>query len=142
MEIKNLILCLILSVLGVACKQSTADIGTGGPNTSTNATTGPAGNVTLAWNASPGLRAAGYKIRYGLSNGVYNSSLNAGSNLSVTVTGLTPGLAYYFVVNAYDGKGAESPFSNQVSNRVPLLPSPGTEPLTQTASVGTPVALK
>jgi len=37
MKIKNLILCLILTVLGVACHQSSSDTGTGGTKTTTNA---------------------------------------------------------------------------------------------------------
>jgi hypothetical protein len=142
MMIKSFILCLILTVLGIACNRSSAETGTACTNTTTNVTNIPAAGVTLSWNASSSPRAAGYKVYYGLTNGVYNSSLKVGSNLAVTVSGLTPGVMYYFVVNAYDNKGAESPFSNQVSNRIQIQPSLEPQPLTQTISAGTPVALK
>ncbi|MGO8697220.1 MAG: MBG domain-containing protein, partial [Limisphaerales bacterium] len=97
--------------------------------------------VTLAWNPSPSQSAVGYNVYYGETSGDYTSSMDVGTNLNASVVGLTPGLTYYFAVNAYDVSGDESAFSNQVSNRVPILPSVVTQPLTQTAIAGTPAAL-
>jgi hypothetical protein len=104
-------------------------------------TTVPAGSVTLAWNPSPTPSVAGYNILYGGASGAYTSSVNTGSNLTATVTGLTPGLTYYFAIVDYETNGIESVFSNEVTNRLPILPSIIAQPLTQTAIAGTPVTL-
>jgi hypothetical protein len=100
-----------------------------------------AGNVSLAWNAITSPLVRGYEIFYGEASGVYTSSLVAGSNLTATIAGLTPGVTYYFAVTAYDARGDEGMFSNQVTNRLPLPPSIIVQPLTQTAVVGLPVTL-
>ncbi len=104
-------------------------------------TTVSAANVTLAWNASPDPRATGYEIFYGQASGDYTSSVNAGSNLNAAITGLTPGLTYYFAAAAYYANGDESVFSNEITNRLPILPSIIVQPLTQSALAGLPVTL-
>src|SRR5580692_5766021 len=76
------------------------------------------GNLDLTWNPSPDPRAVGYMLYHGLASGIYTSSLDAGSNLTATVTGLTPGLTYYFAVTAYSSDGLQSPDSNQITNRL------------------------
>ena len=75
-----------------------------------------AGQATLAWDASPDSRVTGYNLHYGTQSGTYTSTYSAGSTTSATVTGLTEGSAYYFVVRARDAAGTESANSNQVSN--------------------------
>ena len=65
--------------------------------------------------------------------------MNKGTNLTATITGLTPGLTYYFAIMDYDANAIESVFSNEVTNRLPILPSIIDQPLTQTAIAGTPV---
>jgi len=99
------------------------------------------GSVELAWNPSSDARAAGYNLYCGLSSGAYTSSMDAQTNLAVMVAGLTPGLVYYFAVTSYDTNGDESVFSNELTNRVPILPQITAQPLTQTAIAGAPVAL-
>ena len=101
----------------------------------------PAGSITLAWDPSPSISFAGYNLYYGLQSGVYSSSVDEGTNLTATITGLTPGLTYYFASADYDTNGAESAFSNEVTNRVPVLPSMIVQPLTQTVIAGRPVTL-
>jgi hypothetical protein len=99
------------------------------------------GNVGLAWNPSSDVRTAGYNLYFGLNSGAYTSSLDENANLTDTVAGLTPGLTYYFAVTAYDTNGDESVFSNEVTNRLPILPWIIAQPLTQTAFAGAPVTL-
>jgi hypothetical protein len=76
----------------------------------------PLGQVNLAWNANGETDLAGYKLYVGTSSGVYGAPVTLGNVITHTVTGLTPGNTYYFVVTAYDQGGAESAFSNQVSS--------------------------
>jgi PKD repeat protein len=86
-----------------------------------------AASVQLRWEA-PTTPADGYKVYYGLSSAHYDVTLDVGNALSVAISGLVDGLAYYFAVTAYDMSGHESAFSNEVSTQ----PSaPGTPPLPQ-----------
>jgi hypothetical protein len=100
-----------------------------------------AGTLTLAWNGSPSPIVAGYAVFYGEASRTYTSSLNVGSNLTAALTGLTPGLTYYFGVIAYDANGDQSAFSNEITNRLPIIPSIIVQPLTPTAFAGLPVTL-
>ena len=97
-------------------------------------------SVSLAWNPSPSSTVAGYEVFYGLASSNYTSHVGAGTNTSLTVSGLTPGLTYYFAVAAYDSVQYESPFSNEVINRIPALPLITTEPLTQAVIAGATAA--
>lgn len=72
-------------------------------------------NLRLAWDPSTDPNVAGYKLSYGSTSGSYTKSLNAGSSTSATVTSLTPGATYYFVVAAYNSIGLQSSPSNEVS---------------------------
>lgn len=88
--------------------------------------------VRLAWDASSDPAVAGYVIDYGTASGVYSQSIGVGNVLQYTVTGLLFGKSYYFTVRAYDGNGAFSARSNEVSFTTPTAPStpppPGTPP--------------
>jgi len=77
----------------------------------------------------------------GLVGGAYTSSVNAGTNLTATVSGLTPGLTYYFAVTAYNSNGVQSVFSNQITHRLPIPPSITGQPLTRSAVAGAHVTL-
>src|SRR5580658_10141353 len=81
------------------------------------------GEVTLAWNASVSPTTAGYDVYFGMESGVYIWNFDAGTNLAETITGLTPGLTYYFATTGYDTNGDESPLSNEVTNTIPIPPS-------------------
>ena len=59
----------------------------------------------------------GYKLYYGTSSGVYDTSVDVGDVIQYTVTGLANG-TYYFVTTYYDGNGLESGYSNEVSGTV------------------------
>jgi peptidase C25-like protein/fibronectin type III domain protein/thrombospondin type 3 repeat protein len=103
------------------------------PNTpdGMTAVTGPdPGEVQLSWNAAEG--ANGYLIYYDedgssppfdpAQNGSPASGSDMGSNLSTTITGLTPGETYYFAVVAYNGYG-NSDYSAQASAEAKPYPA-------------------
>jgi hypothetical protein len=77
-------------------------------------------SVTLAWNPSVTPGVAGYNVYYGTNSQNYTSSAPAGTATNVTVSGLTPGVTYYFSATAYDSLGIESDFSIE-TNYVPVL---------------------
>jgi len=99
------------------------------------------GQVSLAWDPSPDARTAGYHLHYGLESGNYIASVDAQTNLTATIDGLAPGQTYYFVVAAYDANGDESTDSNEVTNRLPILPQIVAQLLNQAVIVGAPVTL-
>jgi hypothetical protein len=81
-------------------------------------------SVTLAWNpnastSDPGTNTVGYRLYQGTKSGSYSSSSNVGASTQTTVSGLTPGSTYYFVVKALNQAGSESPNSNEVSYFAP-----------------------
>jgi hypothetical protein len=55
----------------------------------------------------------------GLSSGNYTQTTGVGSATSVTVTNLISGSTYYFAVTAYNAAEVDSPYSNEVSFKVP-----------------------
>jgi Domain of unknown function (DUF4082)/Fibronectin type III domain len=72
-----------------------------------------AANVILAWDAESGI--VGYRLHYGTSSGSYTQSSDVGTSTTATVSNLTAGQTYYFVVTAYTSSGLQSQPSNQVS---------------------------
>jgi hypothetical protein len=74
----------------------------------------PPNSVTLAWNPSPDADVTGYRVYYGPASGSYTNSIAVGNVTSNTITGLVNGAPYYFAVTAYDWRGMESPFSNEI----------------------------
>ena len=90
--------------------------------------TAHAGQITLAWDPSPGT-VAGYVVYYGPSAGVYTGSLDVGNQTTAAVNGLTNGVRYYFAVKAYSAARVYSAASNEVSG-VPVAASFTDHPLT------------
>jgi hypothetical protein len=82
--------------------------------------------VTLAWDASPDPSVSGYIVHYGRNSGVYEAALDVGANTFATITGLTPGTDFYFIVTAYSSAHWESPPSNELPYRTPPLVYPST----------------
>ena len=73
-----------------------------------------AGDVRLAWDASPDASLAGYVLLYGTSSRVYTTSVTLpASATDHEVIGLPSG-TYYFAVRAFDVNGAQSGYSNEV----------------------------
>jgi len=85
-----------------------------------------AANVTLAWDASPDPGIGEYFVHYGTSSGVYVTTNSAGTNLTKVITGLVPGLTYYFAATARNTNGLESGYSNEIFYRVPTQNFPPT----------------
>jgi hypothetical protein len=81
-------------------------------------------SVTLAWDASTGTNVAGYNIYIGGASGTYTNTLDAGTNLMLTVYGLSAGQTYFFAATAYDDESPplESDFSNEISYTMPTPP--------------------
>jgi hypothetical protein len=96
------------------------------------------GTVTLSWQPSADASVAGYYLYYGEASRDYTSNMSTGTNLMAMVSGLTPGVTYYFASTAYYTNGEESAFSNEVTNTVPetlrgiTSPSILTQPQSQT----------
>src|SRR5262245_62808915 len=74
-----------------------------------------AANVTLAWNASSSPNISSYTLKYGTTSGSYPNTRDVGNSLTGTISNLTAGVPYYFVVTARDNSGAESNPSNETS---------------------------
>lgn len=76
-------------------------------------------SVTLEWDANTETDLAGYKVYFGTASRTYGTPITLGKVTTYTVTGLTPGVTYYFAVTAYNTAGLESGFSNEVSATIP-----------------------
>lgn len=81
-------------------------------------------SVTLAWDASPGPNAIGYRVYWGTASHIYWQSLDVGSQTTGTVSTLASGTNYFFAVTAYNANGVESPFSNEAVYTAPVSPTP------------------
>ena len=86
--------------------------------------------VTLAWDPSAG--ATGYIVRWGSALGVYPSVADVGPSTSMVIGSLTPGITYWFVVQAYDGVQT-SEYSTPLSYTVPMTPAPCTYSISPTS---------
>jgi len=93
------------------------------------------GQIALSWSASAG--AVSYNIYRSTTPGAAGSTpylyLAGWTSTSLTDTGLTNGVTYYYEVSAVNA-GGESPLSIEVSAK-PQVPAPGT-PLGLSASAG------
>jgi hypothetical protein len=87
------------------------------------ATPSLASSVTLAWDANTEPDLAGYVVHYGTQPGTYTNSTDVGNRITWTVSNLTAGHSYYFVVRAYNTSGLTSAPSQEVSTFIPLPPT-------------------
>lgn len=78
-------------------------------------------NVTFAWTRSADASVVGYRFYFGGQTGNYTNRVAVG-NTNRTTLPLLRGGTYYAAVTAFDAADKESPFSNEVSYRVPLAP--------------------
>ncbi len=78
-----------------------------------------AGSLILNWAASSSPGVAGYNVYFGTTAGNYPNKVSAGLSTSVTISGLTAGVTYYFVATAYDLNGRESAPSTPTEFRLP-----------------------
>jgi len=68
--------------------------------------------VTVAWDPAS-TQVAGYKLYYGLSTGNYTNSIDAGTNTSCALKGLSNS-TYFIAATAYDSNNSESDFSQEL----------------------------
>ena len=76
-------------------------------------------SVALAWNPSSGPNLAGYRVHEGTVSGNYTQTIDAGNHTTATISNLTAGVTYHFVVSAYNTAGVESAHSNDVTFTAP-----------------------
>lgn len=79
-------------------------------------------SITLAWDESPSPGVVAYRVYIGSAPGSYFRSVEVTNGVSATVSGLRPGVMYYFAATALDVTGLESEFSEEISYR-PAAPS-------------------
>lgn len=72
-------------------------------------------SLNLVWDASPDSTVSGYRVYYGTSSGNYTTVIDVGNTTTATISNLTPGTTYYFVVTAYNASGVESTPSNETA---------------------------
>lgn len=73
------------------------------------------GSIKLAWNRSPDPQVVGYRIRFGVTSGVYTNSATVGNITNCTVVDLEEGVRYYFAAYSIAASGVESLPSNEAS---------------------------
>ena len=83
-----------------------------------------AGQLSLAWNASPSAIVAGYYLHYGVASNSYTAKVDVGNQTAYTLGNLTAGQMYFFAVTAYDAARNESPPSNEASGTIVGAPPP------------------
>jgi uncharacterized protein YciI len=80
----------------------------------------PGSSVELSWQADPATtnsatNPVGYRLHSGSASGVYTLTTTLGNVTTTTVSNLTSGVKYYFVVTAYNSAGVDGPPSNEIS---------------------------
>jgi hypothetical protein len=71
-----------------------------------------AGSISVSWDPTPG--ASGYYVYYGTASGVYGPPVTA-LTTSATISGLQDCTQYYVAVKAFNGSGASTSYSNELS---------------------------
>ncbi|MCE5264391.1 MAG: fibronectin type III domain-containing protein [Deltaproteobacteria bacterium] len=79
----------------------------------------PAAQVTLAWDLNHEPTVSGYRVYYGTTSSYYTAVIDVGSQTTVTITGLVPGVTYFISATAYASTGDESNFSGEIAYTVP-----------------------
>lgn len=70
--------------------------------------------VTFEWDHSPDPTVVGYRLYWGRSPGVYDSSVMVAKTNAVTVANPAPGVTNFYTVTARNAAGIESLPSNEV----------------------------
>ncbi len=81
--------------------------------------------LKVGWQPSPDARVAGYKLFYGQSTRSYSNAVDAGGQVSCTLSDLYPGSTYFFAAAAYDASGNQSDYSEEISYTVPHVADNG-----------------
>ena len=88
-----------------------------------------AATVTVAWDKSPETDVIGYNFHYGEYSHNYQYTVDVDNNTSCSISGLAEGTTYYFAVTAYNDKGLESSYSEELAHTIPNTPPPNQEGL-------------
>jgi len=83
-----------------------------------------AADVTLSWDPNDEWDLAGYKLYYGAASGAYGAPITLGIQTTFTINNLPPG-TYFFALTAFNTRGLESGFSNEVTITVSSQPTTG-----------------
>ncbi len=75
---------------------------------------GSTASVTLAWDPSTDPHVVAYNVYYGAASQTYTNNVPLAAVTNVTITGLVPGVTYFFAATASESAGPESGFSNEV----------------------------
>jgi hypothetical protein len=103
--------------------------------------TAQAASVTAMWNPNPESDIAGYKLLYGTQSGVYSTTIDVGNVTTWTLTTLSLGTRYFFVVRAYNTALLLSPPSAEVFFDIPGPPTITSQPQSRTVPLGLPATL-
>ncbi len=90
---------------------------------------------TLAWDANAETDIAGYRLSYGTAPGSYATTVDVGKVTQWTISGLSAGVTYYFVIRAYNTAGLVSAPSNPVNDTIQIVAQTGR--LTYDSTTGT-----
>jgi hypothetical protein len=71
-------------------------------------------DITLVWGTKAHSNLAGYHVYYGTCSGIYTSRVDVGKVNSIIISNLEEDQIYYFSVTAYDYKGVDGRFSEEV----------------------------
>lgn len=82
------------------------------------------GNVQLNWTANTESDLQGYNVYKGTSTGIYGTPTPFGKVSTYTVSGLTQGSKYYFVITSLDASSNESGYSIEVNATIPDTTAP------------------
>jgi len=67
----------------------------------------------LSWDENTETDLTGYRLYYGKQSGQHGTAIDVGNQTACAVSGLEPGIDYYFSVTAYDANQEESLPSNE-----------------------------
>src|ERR1700730_5543762 len=99
--------------------------------------------ATATWDRNPETDIAGYILSYGTLPGVHPTSVDVGNTTTWTLSNLTPGQIYYFVVQAYNTSALASAPSSEVVFTAPLVSPPTlTQPANQVSAENTTISLQ
>jgi hypothetical protein len=71
--------------------------------------------TTFEWDAVTNTAVSGYRLYWGTGRQFYTDVVDTGPATSVTLTGLSNGVPYFFAVAAYDPAGADGDLSEEIT---------------------------
>lgn len=88
------------------------------------ASTARAASRSIGWDTSPESSVTGYVLSYGTKSGVYSVQIDVGNATLRQLTGLTDGMTYYVIVQAYTTTRVMSAPSQELPVPISLVPAP------------------